>query len=422
MSEWKEFKLGDITTFFSGGTPSKTNNKYWNGTIPWISAKTMTRNKVSFSDLNITEEGLLNGSRLANPTDILLLVRGSGLFIDIPINWVEKPLAFNQDIKAIRSKDPEIQEFLYYWLHGNKKGLYDILEETGIGAGKFDTELLKNLCIHIPTDKHELELITSTSKAIFDKIDLLHRNNKTLEQLAETLFRQWFVEEADESWEEVELRKVADVFRGLSYKGSGLTDKNDPKAVPMINLNSVFEGGGFKEIGTKYYNGKYRESHHLYPGELVITNTEQGHEHRLIGFTAIVPKSIGERGIFSQHIYKIVPKNGVVTSTYLNELFKTPSLRDQIIGATNGSTVNMLPAEGVLRCKVQIPPKEKMIRFSIIADDLLNKRESNNEQIKKLEILRDTLLPKLMNGTVRVTDIANQHQYEKNPREGAVTY
>ena len=150
MNEWKEYKLGELTDWFSGGTPSKDNAEYWQGKIPWISAKTMTWHKISTSDLNISDAGLKNGSRLANVDDILLLVRGSGLFNDIPICLIDKPVSFNQDIKAIRAKDFKYQEFIYYWLHGNKKGLYDILEETGIGAGKFDTELLKNLEISIP--------------------------------------------------------------------------------------------------------------------------------------------------------------------------------------------------------------------------------------------------------------------------------
>src|SRR5438045_1642443 len=77
-----------------------------------------------------------------------------------------------------------------------------------------------------------------------DKIDLLHRQNKTLEQLAEPLFRQWFVEEAEEKWIETTLDKHTEVFRGLSYKGSGLTDKGS--GLPMHNLNSVNEFGGYK--------------------------------------------------------------------------------------------------------------------------------------------------------------------------------
>jgi type I restriction enzyme S subunit len=401
MSDWKEYKLGDITDWFSGGTPSKSNNDYWNGDIPWISAKTMTGYKVSKSDLNISKEGLENGSRLALEDDIILLVRGSGLFNDIPICWVEKPISFNQDIKAIRAKKTEHQEFIYFWLYGNKKALYDILDETGIGAGKFDTDLLKNLEIHIPENKSEREQVVQTAKAIFDKIDLLHRQNATLEAMAEAVFRQWFVVEAREEWLDTTLEEHTEAFRGLSYKGSGLTEKG--LGLPMHNLNSVYEGGGYKYEGIKFYHGEYRERHLISPGDIIVTNTEQGHEFRLIGFPAIVPDDFGAKGLFSQHIYKLAP----LPTTYLSKpfiyyLLMSASVREQITSATNGSTVNMLAIDGLQRPEFKLPPEEKVVEFTAIIDGYWKKKSINHKQIRTLTALRDTLLPKLMSGELRV--------------------
>ena len=82
----------------------------------------------------------------------------------------------------------------------------------------------------------EQTAIAEVLSSLDDKIDLLHRQNKTLESLAETLFRQWFIEEADDSWESSTLSQHTEVFRGLSYRGSGLSEAG--KGLPMHNLRS----------------------------------------------------------------------------------------------------------------------------------------------------------------------------------------
>ena len=102
-SNWKEERLGSLVRFSSGGTPNKNNPSYWNGTIPWISAKNMKSEVIETSDLSITEEGLIHGSKIAPKGSLLLLVRGSGLFNGIPVCYLENAVAYNQDVKCIES-------------------------------------------------------------------------------------------------------------------------------------------------------------------------------------------------------------------------------------------------------------------------------------------------------------------------------
>src|SRR5690606_25836140 len=130
--------------------------------------------------------------------------------------------------------------------------------------------------------------------------------NRTLEELARALFRKWFVDEAD-GWEEVALEEHVRVTKGLSYKGSGLSES---EGLPLHNLNAIYEGGGYKYEGVKWYTGDYKERHVLKPGDVIVANTEQGHEHLLIGCPAIVPKCFGEMGLFTHHIFRAVPKAG----------------------------------------------------------------------------------------------------------------
>ncbi len=275
------------------------------------------------------------------------------------------------------------------------------LNKSGTSQPYITLGTLRELPILVPSNYAEQKAIASVLSSLDDKIDLLHRQNKTLEAMAETLFREWFVEEAQEDWEETTLDVHTEACRGLSYKGSGLTEKG--LGLPMHNLNSVYEGGGYKHEGIKFYDGEYKERHLVSPGEIIIANTEQGHEFKLIGFPAIIPASFGDTGLFSQHIYRLTLKEQTfLSSEFLYYLLMTSSVREQIISATNGSTVNMLAIDGLARPKFKLPPERKVIEFKSIIGKCWEKISLNNNQIHTLEKLRDTLLPKLMSGEVRV--------------------
>ena len=185
MEEWKEYELGELITLNSGGTPDKSNKSYWGGDIPWISAKFMYDDYLYSSELKISQEGLDNGSRLAPKGSILLLTRGSGLFNHIPVCYVMKDLAYNQDVKCIESNNKELvsTKFLFYWLMGNKNSIGAILETTGIGAGKIDTNRLKDIRISLPPKEYQQALI-GFAESIMHKIELNRRINDNLKLIA----------------------------------------------------------------------------------------------------------------------------------------------------------------------------------------------------------------------------------------------
>ena len=171
-------KLGDLVDLYSGGTPNKSILEYWDGSIPWISAKSMYEDFLSSSDLYISEAGLRAGSRLAKKGSILLLTRGSGLFNRIPVCWTLSDVAFNQDVKNIKSKDEGIvmSQYLFYWLYAHKSDISAILETTGIGAGKIDTERLLSMSVLLPGISEQEQIIRAI-KPFFDIISLNNRIN-----------------------------------------------------------------------------------------------------------------------------------------------------------------------------------------------------------------------------------------------------
>ncbi len=138
------------------------------------------------------------------------------------------------------------------------------------------------------------------------------------------------------------------------------------------------------------------------PGDVIITNTEQGHDLLLIGFPAIVPRFFCDSGIFSQHIYKLRIRDTYISESFLYYLLMSYDVREQITGATNGSAVNMLPRDGIEWAKFKLPPELRIREFTNIARSYLGKKEFIHSQINTLEKLRDTLLPKLMSGEIGV--------------------
>jgi type I restriction enzyme S subunit len=277
--------------------------------------------------------------------------------------------------------------------------------------------------------------------ALDDKIELNRRMNGTLEAMARALFQSWFVDfdpvrakldgrpptgmdkaTADlfpDSFEESPLGPVprgwkVDRFdshitadRGLSYKGEGLRD--DHSGLPMHNLNSIYEGGGYKHEGIKDYAGEYRDKHLLQPGDIIVSNTEQGFDHRLIGHAAIVPSRFGSKGLYSHHIYRVRPKpNTPFRSHYLVELFNNQRWHYWISGFSNGTTINMLPMDALEMPMLVVPPVKIVQNFNMLAEAVHLRIEDNLQQSRTLATLRDTLLPKLLSGELSVAKMKSE--------------
>ena len=192
-SNWQTMTLGEVTKWSSGGTPKKSEESYWGGDIPWISASSMDGHLYSDSKLKITEDGLANGSRLAPKDSLLILVRGSILHQKMQVGLATRSLAFNQDVKCLVANEEFIDSwYLLLWFKAKEQELLSLVESTGIGAGKFDTKLLSGYPIKIPP-KGERNNIKAFGKALFDKTTNLEITNQTLEQVAKALFTSWFV-------------------------------------------------------------------------------------------------------------------------------------------------------------------------------------------------------------------------------------
>ncbi|MDO4798563.1 MAG: restriction endonuclease subunit S, partial [Coriobacteriales bacterium] len=171
--------LGDVVNFYSGGTPSKKNPDYWDGDIPWVSAKAMDADGINNNVLHISEDGLAAGSRLADTGSILFLTRGSGLFTRIPVIWVYSPVAYNQDIKCLKAKNQNDARYIYHWLTSQRSIFTKSLDVTGIGAGKINTDQLQRMQIFWPSEAERQRIVLLADPLI----TAVHLNKRTNDYL-----------------------------------------------------------------------------------------------------------------------------------------------------------------------------------------------------------------------------------------------
>ncbi|MGL1886133.1 MAG: restriction endonuclease subunit S [Reichenbachiella sp.] len=183
--------LDQIAEFKSGRTPSKDNPAYWKGDIPWISAGSMVGKYYSKSDRKLTVLGLTKGSPLAVKDTLLLLVRGGMLYSKIPIGIAEQDVAFNQDVKALIVNEKSSSDFVYQWFLANEHRLLNMVVGTGVGAGKLETDDLKQLKINLPT-LHEQQKIVGFLTVIDEKIQHLNRKKSLLEQYKKGVMQNLF--------------------------------------------------------------------------------------------------------------------------------------------------------------------------------------------------------------------------------------
>jgi type I restriction enzyme S subunit len=288
--------------------------------------------------------------------------------------------------------------------------------------------------IRIPANIDEQYAIAHILGTLDEKIELNRRMSMTLDAMARALFKSWFIDfdpvrakmegrdvplppeivslfpsrfvgsqlgDIPAGWAIETLAEHFDAVKGLSYKGSGLSNAG----VPLHNLNSIYEGGGYKYEGIKHYTGEYAERHQVHAGDVIVANTEQGHDRLLIGYAAIVPEVFGELGIASHHIYRLRPKlASPLTAMYLCHLLNSSQMHDVVSGYANGTTVNMLPIDGVQRPEIICPPEQLVALFDLLASKVEQRCEEMVSESRTLAALRDTLLPKLISGELRVSD------------------
>ena len=278
--------------------------------------------------------------------------------------------------------------FLYYYLKNLQLNSF----AEGSSHPLVTQSLLNSIEVSITDDVYEQTAIAEVLSSLDDKIDLLHRQNKTLEQLAETLFRQWFVESNKGG------SKLGD------YVESANTGLDAIKRAPIVEYETGLKCLRIQDVSQgktmdRWGNSKVEENNfkkfQLKRDDIIMARTCSP------GINLFVREDLP--AVFNNGLVRIRAKKDKVHPVLLNYLFKTRDFIGHIDGISGGTSVQLNMQVGdLLSYEFSFPPIEKQneVIEQFMAFD--TKMYFNQTQIRTLTQLRDTLLPKLMSGEVRV--------------------
>lgn len=186
---WEVVRLSDVCRFQSGGTPSKQNPGFWQGTIPWVSPKDLKRPRLSDVEDHISLEALESGSKLAPAGSVLVVVRGMILAKTVPVALAEVPMAINQDMKAIVPGPTLRSDFLLYALEAFRENLFRKVGRSGHGTCTLMGHEVAVFKIPLP-DRKTQEEIASAIQNIERKKELHEEKRHQLQDLFRTLLHE----------------------------------------------------------------------------------------------------------------------------------------------------------------------------------------------------------------------------------------
>ena len=390
MIEWKECKLKDVAQNFAMG-PFGSNIKAKNfqeSGVPVIRGKNLNFFKYVDGDFVFLSEEKADQLKSSNcyPNDLVFTHRGTiGQVGIIPEGKFKRYVVSQSGMKLSVNKKYLDNNYLFYFFKSNI-GQHELLQnESQVGVPSISSPLtsLKNITILLPPFP-EQRAIASVLSSLDDKIDLLHRQNKTLEAMAETLFRQWFLEEADERWEEGVLPDEFDFTMGQSPPGSSYNQEGI--GMPMFQGNADF---GFRFPEERVYTTEPKRL--AYPHDTLISVRAPVGAQNMANIECCIGRGVAA--------FRYEKNNDFYTYTY----FKLRSLMDEIRKFNDEGTVfGSIGKTDFQQMEIVLPPEDLTEKFENESKPLNYKVIENCNQIKLLEAIRDTLLPKLMSGEVRV--------------------
>ncbi len=383
MSEWKEVRLGDYIK-----TNLKSIDKNYNfQNILYLDTGSITANKVEGLQNYSLHSAPSRAKRLVKVDDIIYSsVRPNQLHYGFIKNPEENLVVSTGFVVITCSIQVVYPKFIYYYLTSDRltQYLHTIAEASTSAYPSLKPSDIEDLILHLPPLK-EQKAIAEVLSSLDDKIDLLHRQNKTLETLAETIFRQTFIEQANENWEEKPLSSIATFLNGLACQK--FPPENNIDKLPVLKIKEL--RGGFS-ADCDWSSSKISSDYIVNSGDIIFS------------WSASLMVKIWDGGncILNQHLFKVTSEKFPKWFYYLwSKHYLTEFIS---ISKSHATTMGHIKRKDLDNAMVLIPSDSEIKTFSEIQNPIIEKIINNNKKVNTLEKLRDTLLPKLMSGKARV--------------------
>ncbi|RGO46278.1 restriction endonuclease subunit S [Parabacteroides distasonis] len=231
------------------------------------------------------------------------------------------------------------------------------------------------------------------------------RGNDNLEQQAQALFKSWFVNNPNPNWREATLSEVAHFIGGYSYNGEELTDSSN---VAMATIKNFGRNGGFKVDGFKDITplGKLKECHYANMFDILVAHTDLTQNADVIGNAELLlTKGNYESIIFSMDLVKVLPNNSFPYKFLLAAMLKSKVFKGHCLGYVNGTTVLHLSKKALPEFEIKIPSESEANMMNDTLASLYKRMAEVLQENDRLTRLRDTLLPKLISGELKINDL-----------------
>ena len=335
-------------------------------------------------------------SYIVNSGDIILSIVGQvGLVALIGQSLNSANLSENCVKLLPKEKDSVDLNYIYYFLKSNL-GQEQIQERiVGSTQPKLPIYNINSLLIKLPEIK-EQQAIASVLSALDDKIDLLQRQNQTLEQMAATLFRQWFIEEAKEDWEEVTLADVCVRITDGAHTSPASVEVGYPMASVKDMTNWSLNESTCRKISNDDYQDLVAADCKAVKGDILIAKDGSYLKH------VFLLKEDLEIALLSS--IAMLRPNGKYHPMLLTIFLKLESTHEQMQNIVTGAVIPRIVLKDFRKFPLLLSPDELQRKAIKIIEPIFEKCWLNNNQIQTLQKTRDTLLPKLISGEVRLKD------------------
>jgi type I restriction enzyme S subunit len=406
FNEWKESKISDLIEIIGGGTPKTSIPEYWSGSIPWLSVKDFNTGYryVYETEKTITEIGLNNSStKLLKKDDLIISARGTvGALAQLG-----RPMAFNQSCYGLRAKEMTTNDFVYYLL---KNMIGNIQQNThGSVFNTITRDTFGILKANLPPldEQKDIAHILST---LDDKIEVNNQINRTLENMAQAIFKQWFVDfefpnedgepykssggEMIESelgmipkgWEVKGLDEIAEFLNGLTMQK--FRPEENEKAYPVLKIKELRQGR--TDESSDLCSSNIDEKYIVRDGDIIFSWSG----------SLLVDIWCGGNCGLNQHLFKVTSDK--FDGWFVYQWNKYHLDRFVNIAKSKATTMGHIKRKDLSDSKVLIPSDEIYLKAAQHQKYLFEKIKHSKIEMKRLEEIRDALLPKLMSGKIRV--------------------
>ena len=376
MTNWKTYKLGEIITLKRGY--DLPEDKRIKGSIPIFSSAGLS--------------GYHNEARSKGPGVITGRYGTLGeVFYSEEDFWPHNTTLYVKDFKGNHPK------FICYFLQ--TLGFNNQNDKTSVPG--LNRNHLHDLFVSIPEKLDTQKKIAKILSSFDDKIELNRRTNHTLEQMAQALFKKYFVDGIDkenlpDGWRWEKLECVIMIKHGYAFQGEFFSEEETDKI--LLSPGNFRIGGGFNYNKFKYYKGEVQKEYVLSKNDLIVTMTDLSKNGDTLGYSAITPEIEYKNLLHNQRIGKVLFKENDNIKYYLYLLMRTDDYHNFIVGGATGTTVKHTSPSRICEYQFIIPDEKTIIEFNEAVLPLIELEMQNQKNSSLLNNLRDTLLPKLMNG------------------------